>query len=207
MRSGENCIAKGIYGHHQISGYLSVRQFIIVEKDGKKCLLLRFENEASFDITQAEFSLKQLNSKGDVIDVSTIGYSNMKIRAGQMYALKEGIVLKNECFDFIIQMISLTGGRYRYSFNGDIVSAHYDKPEYRKNTAGRGNAPSSIAKVTRGYSDKSVVSHSKIAGLSLLLIGALFIAIVSYNLLKPQIAELLKPKEKETEYRQTEKYL
>ena len=114
MRSGENCIAKGIYGHHQISGYLSVRQFIIVEKDGKKCLLLRFENEASFDITQAEFSLKQLNSKGDVIDVSTIGYSNMKIRAGQMYALKEGIVLKNECFDFIIQMISLTGGRYRY---------------------------------------------------------------------------------------------
>ena len=155
MRKEEKYLAKGIYSHPQTSGYLSVKQFIIIEQDGKKCLLLRFANEASFQISQVEFVLRQLNSKGDEISASVLKYSNLRIRAGGMYALDKGIVIEQECVDVIVQIVSIVGGRYKYKFNNGIVTAHYDKKGYDKidthHTWHSSNSVEISSKYSEGY--------------------------------------------------------
>lgn len=190
MRIEDNCIAKGLYGHPQDSGYLSVKQFIIVEQDGKKCLLLRFENEASFDITRAEFTLKQLNSNNEVIDISTIKYSKIKVGPGEMYVPKDGIALKEECFDFVVQMRSLVGGGYLYRFNNGIVTAHYNKVGYNSGSTKKKKGNNSV-KVKRSHSVSEGSFHRTIAFLSLILLIILFAVIICYHIFYAQIHSLL----------------
>lgn len=180
MRKEEKCLAKGIYSHPQVSGYLSVKQFMIIEQDGKKCLLLRFANEASFQISQVEFVLRQLNSKGDEISASVMKYSDLRIKVGGMYALEKGIVLKQECVDVVVQMISLVGGRYKYKFKNGIVTAHYDKDGYgvreTHNTWHRSNS----VEVSSRYSDGGQ-SHRGVAFLSLVLIIVSLVLVIFGN--------------------------
>ena len=131
----EKCIKKGIYSYPQLSGYLSVKQFMIIERKEKKCLILRFANEADFEIKSARFNLKQLNAKGDVIDESKLEYLSLNLKAGDMCAPRDGIVLKKDCADVLIKLVSLVGGRYEYHFKNDIVTAHYNKNGYGKKTS------------------------------------------------------------------------
>ena len=40
MRENKEYYEKGFYNHDQIGGFVSVKQFILIEKDGKRVLLL-----------------------------------------------------------------------------------------------------------------------------------------------------------------------
>ena len=134
----EKYLDKGIYDHPQVSGYLSLRQFIMVEQDGKRCVLLRFSNEAPFEINDVEFMLKQLDSRGETVDVVKVRYKGLHIGAGTMYAPSKGIVVKKECVDFVIQMRYVVSDQYKYVFKNGQVTPRYDTrgyadpPKYRK---------------------------------------------------------------------------
>lgn len=132
VNTEEKCIKKGIYGYPQLSGYLSVKQFMIIERRGKKYLVVRFANEADFIIKDAKFILKQLNSKGEVIDETKLDYLGLNVRAGEMRVPTERIALKKDCSDVVLKLVSLVGGRYEYRFKNDIVTVHYNKNGYGK---------------------------------------------------------------------------
>lgn len=169
MNQEQNCFAKGIYSYPQVSGYLSVKQFMIIEQNAKKCLLLRFFNEADFDITAVEFSVKQIDSQGDVIETTNVQYPRVRIRAGEMYAPGEGVVLKQDCVDIIVQMISLVGGNYQYRFRNGIVTAHYDPRGYDQNNAHRRSYLANEIKIFRRKTEK-VKPYRIIAFLAIIVI-------------------------------------
>ncbi len=149
----KNYIDKGIYSHPQIGGYLSLKQFILIEQDGKRCLLLRFANESDFEINAARFIVKQLNADGEEIGRVDIDYRDMAVSAGQMYSPEQGIVVKKDCVDFTVQMVSLVSGDYEYVFKNGVVTASYDPRGYsdkvRKDRK-RGSAGISVKQPYRG---------------------------------------------------------
>ena len=169
MKKDEKYLAKGIYSHPQVSGYLTVKQYIIIEQDGKKCLLLRFANEAEFVINAAEFMLKQLNSKGEIIETSRVRYDTLSIPAGEMYSADSGIVIANECVDVVVQMVSLVGGKYKYSFKNRVVTVHYDRRGYgERKSETKQRKPNSVT-VKKNISDNAR-SNRLIAFVSVVII-------------------------------------
>ncbi len=154
MRKHEkNYIDKGIYSHPQLGGYLTLKQFILIEQDKKRCLLLRFANESDLEINAARFILKQLNSDGEEIGRVDISYKDISIASGAMYSSEQGIVVKKECVDFTVQMVSVVSGDYRYVFENGTVTAHYDRRGYgervRKDRK-RGSAEISVRSKYKG---------------------------------------------------------
>jgi len=129
-KNAKRYIDKGIYSHGQLSGYLSVKQFMVVDQDGKHCLLLRFANEADFEINAVEFMLTQINTHGETVGTIKIKYSDLNIGAGEMYSPDKGIVVKADCADFTVQILSIISGKYRYVFKRGLVTAHYDRRGY-----------------------------------------------------------------------------
>ena len=149
----KNYIDKGIYSHPQIGGYLSLKQFILIEQDGKRCLLLRFANESDFEINAARFIVKQLNAEGEEIGRVDMEYREMDLSAGQMYSPEQGIVVKKECVDFTVQPIWLVSGDYKYVFRNGTVNASYDPRGYGEKQRAdrkRGSAGISIRQSYRG---------------------------------------------------------
>ena len=123
-------IDKGVYSHKQIGGYMTVKQFMVVEREGKRCLILRFENESSLEVNAIEFTVIQRNTSGDVIGSSKIKHTHLSVGAGELYSPESGAVIKPECADFEIEMNSVVSGKYRYVFRGGQVTAHYDRRGY-----------------------------------------------------------------------------
>ncbi len=173
----KNYIDKGIYSHPQTGGYLSLKQFILIEQEGTRCLLLRFANESDFEINGARFIVKQLNSNGEDIGRVDIDYRDMALSAGQMYAPEQGIVVKKDCVDFTVQMVSLISGDYKYVFENGVVNASYDPRGYNdkpRRERKRGSAAKSVKQTYRGGGK----FYGVIAAVSfLLVIGSLVFVI------------------------------
>ncbi len=177
-RNEKNYIDKGIYSHPQIGGYLTLKQFILIEQDKKRCLLLRFVNEADFKINGARFILKQLDSDGQEIDRIDIDYNDMKLAPGQMYSPNQGIVVKKECVDFKIQMLYIASGDYRYIFENGTVTAHYDKRGYSENEKKRSRRGSMDVSIKSKYNGGEWM-FGFIAVISMLLVVISFIFVLS----------------------------
>ena len=123
-------LVKGIYKHNQISGYLSVRQYMVINQNGKRCLILRFENEMAKAVNAVEFSVKRLDADGNLIGDTTVKYDDLSIAPGQFYAPEIGTVIEKECADFIIQMRYVICQKVKYVFRKGMVTAHYNTRGY-----------------------------------------------------------------------------
>ena len=123
-------LMKGVYDHYQLSGYLTVKQYMIVEQDGKRCLLLRFENEMSKTISAFAFDVKQLDAAGNEIGTIKLQYSDLQITGGFLYCPEKGIVIEKNCVDFVIRMRYVICGRIKYRFRKGRATAHYDLRGY-----------------------------------------------------------------------------
>ena len=111
----EKFIEKGIYHHPHAAEMMSPKQYIIVERDGRRCLLLRFLNEAGVTVSDMQFKLTELDSMGRTIKISTVTAKKINVRAGETYAYGKGIVISDTCTDFRISVTSLISNRYKYS--------------------------------------------------------------------------------------------
>lgn len=130
-------LEKGLYNHPKIPGYLSVGQFIFTRKEGKKCLLLRFVNEAEFRIDGVEFTVIQLDLYGKKIGRTKIKYTDINVAPDSTFAPERGIIVSEKCVDFYVQMRSVSSRSYRYVFkNGEVASCYEpyadEEPEYRE---------------------------------------------------------------------------
>lgn len=131
----QNFLIKGIYSHPQLHGYFTVKQYIMLEREDKHCLLIRFENELRADICEIAFTVKQLNAAGKVIGRIKIHYSDLNIRAGQLYCPEQGIVIDDACVDCVIDMKYVVSETVKYVFKKGLVTDHYDPRGYKKPVA------------------------------------------------------------------------
>ncbi len=187
MKNKKQYIDKGIYSHPQIGGYLTVKQFLLIERDGKRCLLLRFVNESDFVIDRAEFTVKQFNAAGKMIGSVNIKYGDIKIAQGDMFAPKNGIVVDETCVDFLVQMAYVGSGCYKYVFKNGSVTAYYEK---NQNTDKR-NTEKNTSKVTvRSKYKGGGKMYGLLAFLSFILVIGAFVYVV-YDTYKPEEPETI----------------
>lgn len=126
----DRLISKSPYNYSQISGFISVKQYMLVRSNGKKCVLLRFANEADYTVDYFDFTLIQLDSKGGIIDKTHVECADVKFGPGNTHAMNKGVVVDEKCIDIRVQMESAKSGNYRYTVSGGRrVVAHYDFEE------------------------------------------------------------------------------
>lgn len=130
---------KGLYSHAQIHGYFTVKEYIMLEREGKHCLLVRFENELLRTVNEMDFTVRQYNAAGKMIGKINLHYTELQIEPGQRYCTQQGIVLDEECVDCVVQIRYLIGEGVKYIFRKGVVTEHYDPRGYEKKEPSRGS--------------------------------------------------------------------
>lgn len=125
MYDKNTILARGMYRHNQHSSFVCVREFMFVRKKEKKCLVLRFLNETDATLNTVEYTLKQLDIDGKVVDSSVITHSNLRAVSGKTFSPRTALVLKDECVDFRVEIIKATSGLYTYHLRGECVVVDY----------------------------------------------------------------------------------
>lgn len=129
MAKNDSILEKGPYLHNRSGAFIEVKNFILAEKSGKRYLLLQLVNKSEVEVSSIKFSLVQLDAAGNVIAKNSYRY-NVKMEYEKDFALESGLVIKDECVDFRIQMIYAVSGDYKYFFrNGESVQS-YDPRGY-----------------------------------------------------------------------------
>ena len=105
---------KGLYHHPQPAGFVSLKQYMIIESDKKKCLLLRFLNELPLLVSAMEFKLTQLDSSGNVLDSTNVRVDSMSTPQNCTFALRTGIVLHKDCMDFTVTVLNFALNKLLY---------------------------------------------------------------------------------------------
>ncbi len=126
MKENKVYFKKGFYNQKQIEGFPTLKQFILVERGGKRCLLLRFANETELTVDGMKFELTQFNATGEVVSKSKVEYTNMRFCPEQTYAAQRGIVVKDNCVDFRIDIIHVVSNKYKYVPRHGQAVATYD---------------------------------------------------------------------------------
>ena len=122
-----NIIDKGFYNRPQGERKVKLKQYIIVRRDGKKCLLLRFLNESELVVSGMEFVLTQIGADGEVIDNSVVHLNEIKLRPDETYTSREGIVIDDGCVDFTVEIRTVISGGYKYCLSDGQMLARYDR--------------------------------------------------------------------------------
>lgn len=118
-------ISKGEYKHYQIDNFVSVKQYIFLKADGKKCLTLRFTNSLGYTVNAFKFVLAQIDVQGNVIKKKKIKLSNLVFESGTDYTSDKGIIVDEKCVDFKIQMLCVYSDRYRYKLKNDKIALYF----------------------------------------------------------------------------------
>lgn len=126
----QSFLAKGIYTHAQVHGYFTVKEYIMLEEEGKRCLLVRFENEMDVTVNEMDFVVKQFDSAGKLVGKVKIHYSDLSIEPGELYCTEQGIVVSGECVDCVVQIKYLICDKVKHVFRRGLVTEHYDPRGY-----------------------------------------------------------------------------
>lgn len=130
MAGNNGYMEKGYYSHPQIGGYVSLKQFIIYNESGRRCLLLRFSNDYSETVVAFGFVLIQKDAEGKVIAKKKIEYRGLAIVPDGVYSSTSGIILDSRCADFVVKLTYMVCGLYKYTFRHGYPCRHYDPRGY-----------------------------------------------------------------------------
>ena len=118
-------ISKGEYKHYQIDNFISVKQYMFLRSNGKKCLTLRYKNDLGYKVNGFKFLLIQIDVNGNVIAKKKIKINNIGFYKGATYTCNKGIIVDEKCVDFKVQMLCVYSDRYRYKLKNDKVAVYY----------------------------------------------------------------------------------
>jgi len=122
MESGIKCISKGFYKYSQIKNFLSVKNYVFIRQEEKKCLLIRFSNDMGYNIHSLKYTLIQIDRSGKVLDKTKIVRKSLDIAPGAIYTGEQAIVVDEFCSDFKVEIEEVVSGKYRYKVrNGEVV--------------------------------------------------------------------------------------
>lgn len=123
----EEIISKGLYTHPQVPGFVSVKQYILLRRQGKKNLFLRFENHRREVVTALSFSVKQFDAKGSLINQEHFALTKVNCAGEGVLVFDKAIKIKERCADFRVTVHSATYGEYVYEAHGDTLRVLYQK--------------------------------------------------------------------------------
>ena len=121
----ESILAKGIYSHSQISGFISAKQYMFLSKNGKKYLVVRFANEADFTVSAMSVDIFQLDNRGNVLRKDRVEERSLRVLHGRTFTLKTHPELDEKCSDVKVQINYVDSGDYRYTPIKDRVKINY----------------------------------------------------------------------------------
>jgi hypothetical protein len=130
-------LSKGPYTYAQPSGFLTVKQYIFTSMGGKRCLVLRFSNDADYKMDTVELTLTQMDAYGNVL-ATTPARLGIFLAAGKTAAIDRGIPVEERCVDFKVHIDSVRSGDYVYrECGGHIVVEHDVDPVWHMDPADR----------------------------------------------------------------------
>ncbi len=129
MTSQRQYISKGVYEHPQISDLVSVKEYIFVRRNEKKCLTLRFLNELNYVVNAMEFSVVQMDASGKILETSTIKYNGLNFMPGTTYVDPTMVEVDEYCADFRIVFTKIMSGRYKYTVRNGRFTVDYVKAD------------------------------------------------------------------------------
>ena len=127
-------IAKGVYQYSQIENFISVKDYMLVRSDDKKCLMFRFANNADYTITAMNFTITQLDNSGKVIATTKHMYESLTIAPDAQFVPDEGIVVDEKCHDFKVSFTEVRSDKYRYTVKNGKIQVFYDEDYTRITT-------------------------------------------------------------------------
>ena len=159
---------KGFYNHSQVSGGMIIKQYVVSEKGGKKYLLLRFFNESELCVNGMEIVVTQKGPEKQTLESSLVKLSKLKVFPGETYNSDEGIILSDQCVDFIVVVRCLISGGYKYYESNGKWIPHYDP---------RLNEKEKPKKYGRLVVHRKNITSSKISAFLAVILIAVFIAV------------------------------
>lgn len=125
MSEIDKVTAKGIYKYPQIEGFVSVKQFMFVYRDGVKHLLLRCSNDTETVLRSVRFVLTELDRDGAVLNVRHLSYKDINAEGGETFTSPKGIPVSDECVDFKISFVRAVSDKHTYKATGKKAYAYY----------------------------------------------------------------------------------
>ena len=125
MLINQQYLSKGFYQYAQIGNAVSVKNYIFMHENGKKCLLIRFSNDLEYTVDTMTFTVIQLDSVGKVITQTNVTYTELQFLPGSTYVAPIGLVVDDSCTDFKVVFSSVKSGRYEYLTRGGHLIVRY----------------------------------------------------------------------------------
>ncbi|MBR3687325.1 MAG: hypothetical protein IKL66_07590 [Clostridia bacterium] len=125
MSEIDKVTVKGIYKHPQPEGFVTVKQFMFVYRDGVKHLLLRCSNDTETVLRSVRFVLTELDRDGAVLNVRHLSYKDINAEAGETFTSSMGIPLSDGCVDFKISFVRAVSDKHTYKLKGKKAYVYY----------------------------------------------------------------------------------
>lgn len=118
-------IGKGNYTHRQLSRFLTVKQYLIGEEDGKRFLLLRFVNEGSEVITSFRMVIHRLMEDGKLLGSREYTYNGPPVLPAEEFGPTRKFPLDSLCCDVRVEIRSVRSHDYVYEVKRNAVRVRY----------------------------------------------------------------------------------
>ena len=129
MASGQQRISKGFYQYSQVNNFITVKNYMFIRENDKKCLLIRFVNDSDFVVDSMEYVVVQLGVGGEIIKKSEVICKNMKLAPNEIYAPDDALVVDDYCSDFKVVFSCVKSGDYVYTVREGRVVVDYTLPD------------------------------------------------------------------------------
>ena len=173
MQEDNVIISKGTYDYYQQGAFLRVKDYIVTIIDGKKCLLLRFQNDSEVTINRIKIRLSTFDSNGKLLSKKSHVYESLNIKGYEEFALKSGILVNDDMSDFRVNVEFVTSGAYKFYFKHGLAIQKYDPRGYKTIILDRTKRGS--FNITRTSNVSSSISKSVATLVFVLIIVALII--------------------------------
>ncbi len=112
------------YTHSQIEGLLRVREYLITDIGGRRCLLLRWVREMDADIDGMTYAVVQLDAAGRELNRRIITHERADIPTprGGIFAPERGIPADSRCADVRVYLLEVRSGEYIYRISPAATS-------------------------------------------------------------------------------------
>lgn len=116
----------------QTENFVAVKQFMIINENGKRYLLVKLVNNRTENVTGATLLVEQFDDRGDKIASDSVRVSGFDGYPQKSFAVEDKIVVAPTCIDCRVIVTEAEFGKYTYAA-GEFESSGYrfetDEPE------------------------------------------------------------------------------
>ena len=134
-------LVKNNYLYNRENSLINILQYLIVEKEGKKYLLLQLNNNFKQNVKELEMLIVQNDEKGNVICTSKFTCKDINVRSGKTFIPEVFVELNDNCKDIKADLIEARFNKFIYQ--NDKLNSLVDK---KKKAVSQSNSKLQILK-------------------------------------------------------------